>query len=297
MSNEKRNPLLDMDIYKLFDTNENNIDENCSIDIIRKAYRKKALELHPDKNIGNKEQAEKNFVQLNEAFKILSDKSARAAYDSVRRALKEKEKRYEQLDEHRRKLKEQLESREKASKEKSEKQIQKLKRNKEEEHFHFEVERLRKEGNHLLEQEIELINEQIREEKKRANTQTKKKSSTVTESPRFKISWSSKIDGSSEELIRCIFEKYGEIETLVIGKRSSAILEFKNVSHAIELLNDEKKLYDKHSFTIKPLGSEFNSISSCKIKEETIVNNFNDCNDFASFEEMEESILKKLKQA
>ncbi len=39
MSNEKRNPLLDMDIYKLFDTNENNIDENCSIDIIRKAYR------------------------------------------------------------------------------------------------------------------------------------------------------------------------------------------------------------------------------------------------------------------
>lgn len=97
----------------------------------------------------------------------MSDKSARAAYDAVRRARKEKAKRDEQLDDKRRKLKEQLESREKAAKEKSEEQTQKLKKNKEEERFQSEIERLRKEGNKLLEQEMEFINEQVRIEKKR----------------------------------------------------------------------------------------------------------------------------------
>jgi curved DNA-binding protein CbpA len=167
MGDEKKNPLLDIDIYKLFETDENKIDENSSIDIIRKAYRKKALELHPDKNLNNKEKAEKNFVQLNDAFKILSDKSARASYDAVRKARREKVKRDELLDDKRRKLKDQLESREKAAKEKSEEKTQKLRKNKEEERFQDEIERLRKEGSFLLEQELEFINEQIRSETKK----------------------------------------------------------------------------------------------------------------------------------
>jgi len=41
MGDEKKNPLLDIDIYKLFETDENKIDETSSIDIIRKAYRYK----------------------------------------------------------------------------------------------------------------------------------------------------------------------------------------------------------------------------------------------------------------
>ena len=48
---------------------------------IKKAYRKQALEWHPDKHKDNKEAAEKRFKEINEAYQILSDKQKRAAYD------------------------------------------------------------------------------------------------------------------------------------------------------------------------------------------------------------------------
>ncbi len=47
---------------------------------IKKAYRKKAIEFHPDKNPGNKE-AEENFKLAAEAYEILSDDQKRAKYD------------------------------------------------------------------------------------------------------------------------------------------------------------------------------------------------------------------------
>ncbi len=36
-------------------------------------YRKKALKWHPDKNPNNKEQAEKMFKEISEAYEVLSD--------------------------------------------------------------------------------------------------------------------------------------------------------------------------------------------------------------------------------
>lgn len=47
---------------------------------IKKAYRKKAIKYHPDKNPGNKE-AEEKFKQAAEAYEILSDENKRARYD------------------------------------------------------------------------------------------------------------------------------------------------------------------------------------------------------------------------
>ncbi len=47
---------------------------------IKKAYRKKAQEFHPDKNPNNKE-AEKKFKSVQEAYEILSDPQKRANYD------------------------------------------------------------------------------------------------------------------------------------------------------------------------------------------------------------------------
>ena len=47
---------------------------------IKKAYRKKAIQFHPDKNPGNKE-AEEHFKEAAEAYEVLSDQDKRARYD------------------------------------------------------------------------------------------------------------------------------------------------------------------------------------------------------------------------
>ncbi|XP_068558961.1 dnaJ homolog subfamily B member 2 isoform X2 [Cebidichthys violaceus] len=57
------------------------VSKTASQDDIKKAYRKLALKWHPDKNPDNKEEAERKFKELSEAYEVLSDTSKRDAYD------------------------------------------------------------------------------------------------------------------------------------------------------------------------------------------------------------------------
>lgn len=56
------------------------VSKSASADDLKKAYRKLAMQYHPDKNPGDK-QAEQKFKELNEAYDTLRDDQKRAAYD------------------------------------------------------------------------------------------------------------------------------------------------------------------------------------------------------------------------
>jgi molecular chaperone DnaJ len=56
------------------------VERSASEGDLKKAYRKLALELHPDRNPGNP-QAEERFKEASEAYQVLSDGDKRAAYD------------------------------------------------------------------------------------------------------------------------------------------------------------------------------------------------------------------------
>ena len=56
------------------------VSKNATQDEIKKAFRRKAMECHPDQHPGDKD-AEARFKELNEANEVLSDPDKRARYD------------------------------------------------------------------------------------------------------------------------------------------------------------------------------------------------------------------------
>lgn len=60
------------------------VSKNASQEELKKAYRRLALEWHPDRN--KSPEADKRFKETNEAYEVLSDQEKRAAYDQFGRA-------------------------------------------------------------------------------------------------------------------------------------------------------------------------------------------------------------------
>ncbi|KAJ5242253.1 Heat shock protein DnaJ [Penicillium citrinum] len=58
------------------------LSRTATDDEIKKAYRKKALELHPDRNYGNVDEATRLFAEVQSAYEVLADPQERAWYDS-----------------------------------------------------------------------------------------------------------------------------------------------------------------------------------------------------------------------
>lgn len=57
------------------------VKRNASDDEIKKAYRKKTLRWHPDKNTDNRETAEQMFKRITEAYEVLKDQKKREIYN------------------------------------------------------------------------------------------------------------------------------------------------------------------------------------------------------------------------
>ena len=67
--------MSDKDFYEVL-----GVDRNASPEEIKKAYRKLAIQYHPDKNPGDTE-AEEKFKEISNAFEVLKDEEKRQKYD------------------------------------------------------------------------------------------------------------------------------------------------------------------------------------------------------------------------
>ena len=88
---------------------------SATADELKKAKKKLAVKLHPDKNRDNAEKAAAAFMRMNKAFELLSDAKWRAAYDERRTAKVKRrqvdEARAEAMGAKRRKMRDDLEAR------------------------------------------------------------------------------------------------------------------------------------------------------------------------------------------
>ncbi|XP_034252926.1 dnaJ homolog subfamily C member 17 isoform X2 [Thrips palmi] len=248
--------MQDVDLYELL-----GISSTATIAEVKRGYRKKALTCHPDKNPDNPRAAEL-FHQLSKALEILIDESARAAYDKVLNGKKAAKLRHRELDEKRKKLKEDLEAREKVA---SETVVpgKKLDTRTDEEKLQAEIERLRKEGSRQVEEEVELVRQQLLQDIKAAATEEPQNNGLN----RLRIRWrANKEDpnngGYPYDTLLKIMSKYGDIVALVVSpkKNGSALVEFKTKDAADTAFSLEKGFLT-NPLTMERLGEASKSSS------------------------------------
>lgn len=215
-----------MDLYEML-----GVEPQAPLAEIKKAYRKKALTCHPDKNPDNPRAAEL-FHELSRALEILTDTKAREAYDKVIAARKQAKERIREFDAKRKKYKEDLEAREEAYKRSLDPTYN---TKSDEERLKAEVERLQKEGSKQVEEEIAFVQRQIWEQLHGLS----KDSESNTGDFRIKIRWKvqegdSTNGGYNYDNLHKMFSKYGDIAALVVSsaKKGRGMVEFGDKSAA-----------------------------------------------------------------
>ena len=185
----------------------------------------------------------------------MSDESAKAAYDRVLRAKKVTEIRHQKMDAKRKKLKEDLEAREKAaaSQPGQTKSADQLLRS--------ELDRLRKEASQNLAQEQERIRQMILQERLQHQQQRQQAGSG---SGRLKVTWKGEPDDGdyTYERMYWILYKYGDITTLIFSskRKGSALVEFARRCDA-ELAFSIEKGHDSCPLKLKWIKGDDESFS------------------------------------
>ena len=134
------------------------------------------------------------------------------------------------MDSKRKKLKDDLEAREKAAKDEVESEAEASAK------LSAEIERLRKEGSKQLEKENELLKKQIQEE-------IRLRHQKLPKLPKLKVKPKLKKTEFNESIIRNHFSKFGEISCLVVSKKT-AILEFADAKSSHDCLENTNEYFN-----------------------------------------------------
>ncbi|KAJ4990849.1 Pre-mRNA-splicing factor cwf23 [Stagonosporopsis vannaccii] len=202
--------------------------------VIKRAYRKASIRYHPDKNPDNKDAADR-FIALGWARDILIDPKLKGEYDRARTRRREKAFQDELLSGNRRKMKEELERRERESADFG----ASLKRKRaadlsEAEKREQEIQRLAEDGKRRR-KEAQDRKDKARKEEEAAAAEPVK--SPEPQPPRpgdsAELDRTVKIrfhrDGQTatwdKDTIRSMFDKYGKIDSIIMGKDKKLKLE------------------------------------------------------------------------
>ncbi|KAF9433777.1 DnaJ (Hsp40), sub C, member 17 [Entomortierella beljakovae] len=223
---------------------------------IQKAYRAKALKFHPDKNPDPN--AAKIFHELTQANDLLQDSAARAAFDNLLNVRVQAQERANKYDSTRKKMKEDLESRENAFK--KQQQEEKMA----ESRMAYERERLKKETARKME---ERKAELLRQADQELNAAVEAKLATVDGATALdttlKLTWKKKKHTFDTGMLTDRFKKYGEIDSCLSKNAGSALISFKTQTGASQ---DE----ELQEFNITWAGGkEPSSISNMRARDDT----------------------------
>jgi len=192
---------------------------------IAKAYKHRALKLHPDKNPDDPDAAQK-FQEVKKAYEILMDDKVREAFNNLMRARQERKKRNENMDAKRRKMKEELEEREERAR-KGRQEEEDAKRE-----FQRELARLKAEMQKLKETQQKKQQEEL--QRKAAAVESESQTPSHL-SCTLKVLWDRKISDYSKEKLTEIFQMFGTLDYIVVGTKKTkgnAIVGFKEQNAA-----------------------------------------------------------------
>lgn len=199
-----------------------------SADDIRKGYRSKALEKHPDKRPGDK-QALADFQRLQSSYEILKDEKARKLFDDLLRVKREQQRRKAELDSRRgskrQKMVSDLEERERAAfapdpEAKAREDEERIARKLKEEIARIRAMHANKGAN---------MGSNIRRESTGVGKESMSSAgaSTMDKEKMLKVSWEKVGEDYTAEKLRELFSKFGEVEDVVIKsskKKGSALV-------------------------------------------------------------------------
>ena len=229
--------ITHMDLYALLDAPET----STTPEIIR-AFRKKALTCHPDK-FPNDDQKKELFLLIKRASEILADDKARKSYDDCRQQKKRQQERLNQMDDKRKKMKETLERNEQRTSQTTATTPATPNNRVSEEKLRAEVERLRREGNRLVIEELEKLNELFQHDKQK----------TSTKNIHLVVKFLSKTTPYTESELRAIFGKYAPIIDIAILGNKRAMIEFQ-ADQISKYAENEKGFIDRPFASVKIQG-------------------------------------------
>ncbi|KAL5706340.1 hypothetical protein ACHQM5_024523 [Ranunculus cassubicifolius] len=201
---------VEIDHYQLLGLPSGEEGSKLTQNEISKAYRSKALELHPDKR-RNDPNAHDNFQKLKSSYEILKDEKARKLFDDLLRVKLERRQRQSQCDSKRRKMMNDLDERERASFSSDPNLKSKLEEERIAKEFREEIERIRA---------MQVKNKGSRFSNNvgisRRDEEDKGGSEGLDGEKVLKVSWDGITDEYTSTRLKELFEEFGEVEDVVI---------------------------------------------------------------------------------